>query len=74
MIIYLAGPRFSLAERRLNEEFARILERCYMPLEVILPQNGHAENGAAPIAPSACIASPWMPSTTAMQSWQFSTG
>lgn len=47
MIIYLAGARFSLAQRRFNEEFARILERCYMPLEIILPQDPRAENGAS---------------------------
>ena len=39
MIIYLAGPLFSLAERRFNEEFAKALERSYFPSMVILPQD-----------------------------------
>lgn len=46
MIIYLAGPRFSLAERSFNQEFARILERSYIPLEAILPQNSSAPESA----------------------------
>jgi len=39
MIIYLAGPLFSLAERRFNEEFAKALERSFFPSMVILPQD-----------------------------------
>ncbi|MEI8374472.1 MAG: nucleoside 2-deoxyribosyltransferase [Planctomycetota bacterium] len=43
MIIYLAGPLFSLAERRFNEEFAKALERSYFPSMVILPQDHAAK-------------------------------
>ena len=45
MIIYLAGPLFSLAERRFNEEFARVLERSFFPSMVILPQDHAAKIG-----------------------------
>ena len=59
MIIYLAGSQFSLAERRFSQEFARILERCYMPLEVILPQDGRGGNRRRrSTLPSGCTASP----------------
>ena len=43
MIIYLAGPLFSLAERRFNEEFAKALERSILPSMVILPQDHAAK-------------------------------
>ncbi len=43
MIIYLAGPLFSLAERRFNEEFAKVLERSLYPAMVILPQDHGAK-------------------------------
>ena len=43
MIIYLAGPLFSLAERRFNEEFAKALERSFVPSMVILPQDHGAK-------------------------------
>ena len=43
MIIYLAGPLFSLAERRFNEEFAKVLERSFLPSMVILPQDHAAK-------------------------------
>ena len=47
MIIYLAGPLFSLAERRFNEEFAKGLERSIVPSMVILPQDHAAKVGEA---------------------------
>ena len=47
MIIYLAGPLFSLAERRFNEEFAKALERSIFPSMVILPQDHAAKLGEA---------------------------
>ncbi len=47
MIIYLAGPLFSLAERRFNEEFAKALERSLVPSMVILPQDHAAKIGEA---------------------------
>jgi nucleoside 2-deoxyribosyltransferase len=47
MIIYLAGPLFSLAERRFNEEFAKALERSIFPCMVILPQDHAAKLGEA---------------------------
>ena len=37
-MIYLAGPVFTLAERRFNEELAGELERLRPSLEVFLPQ------------------------------------
>lgn len=43
MIIYLAGPLFSLAERRFNEEFAKALEQSLLPSMVILPQDHAAK-------------------------------
>lgn len=43
MIIYLAGPLFSLAERRFNEEFAKALEQSFLPSMVILPQDHAAK-------------------------------
>ena len=45
MIIYLAGPLFSLAERRFNEEFAKALEQSVLPSMVILPQDHAAKIG-----------------------------
>ena len=48
MIIYLAGPLFSLAERRFNEEFANALERSYFPSMVILPQDHASKIDEAP--------------------------
>jgi nucleoside 2-deoxyribosyltransferase len=47
MIIYLAGPLFSLAERRFNEEFAKALEQSFLPSMVILPQDHAAKIGEA---------------------------
>ena len=47
MIIYLAGPLFSLAERRFNEEFAKALEQSFLPSMVILPQDHAAKLGEA---------------------------
>jgi nucleoside 2-deoxyribosyltransferase len=38
MTIYLAGPVFTLAERRFNEELAGELERLCPSLQVFLPQ------------------------------------
>jgi nucleoside 2-deoxyribosyltransferase len=38
MTIYLAGPVFTLAERRFNEELAGELERFCPSLDVFLPQ------------------------------------
>ena len=38
MMIYLAGPVFTLAERRFNEELAGELERLCPALQVFLPQ------------------------------------
>ena len=38
MMIYLAGPLFTLAERRFNEELAGELERICPSLQVFLPQ------------------------------------
>jgi nucleoside 2-deoxyribosyltransferase len=38
MMIYLAGPVFTLAERRFNEELAGELERLCPSLQVFLPQ------------------------------------
>jgi nucleoside 2-deoxyribosyltransferase len=38
MMIYLAGPVFTLAERRFNEELANELERLSPSLQVFLPQ------------------------------------
>ncbi len=43
MIIYLAGPLFSLAERRFNEDFAKALEQSFLPSMVILPQDHAAK-------------------------------
>ena len=43
MIIYLAGPLFSLAQRRFNEEFAKALEQSLIPSMVILPQEHAAK-------------------------------
>ena len=38
MMIYLAGPVFTLAERRFNEDLAGELERLCPSLQVFLPQ------------------------------------
>jgi len=38
MMIYLAGPVFTLAERRFNEELASELERLCPTLQIFLPQ------------------------------------
>lgn len=38
MLVYLAGPVFTLAERRFNEELAVELERLSPSLQVFLPQ------------------------------------
>jgi nucleoside 2-deoxyribosyltransferase len=48
MIIYLAGPLFSLAERRFNVEFAKALEVSLVPSMVILPQDHAAKLGETP--------------------------
>ena len=45
MIIYLAGPLFSMAERRFNAEFAKALEVSIVPSMVILPQDHAAKIG-----------------------------
>ncbi len=45
MIIYLAGPLFGLAERIFHTEFAKALEYCYMPLQVVLPVDHHGRPG-----------------------------
>jgi len=38
MLVYLAGPVFTLAERRFNEELACTLERVCPTLQILLPQ------------------------------------
>jgi len=38
MLVYLAGPVFTLAERRFNEELAVELERLCPALQIFLPQ------------------------------------
>jgi len=38
MLVYLAGPVFTLAERRFNEELAVALERLCPSVQVFLPQ------------------------------------
>ena len=48
MNVYLTGPQFGLAERRFIEDFAKILEHCYMPLQVILAQDRGAESCTTP--------------------------
>ena len=45
-MIYLAGPVFTLAERRFNEELAGELERLFPALKVFLPQRCDKEFGA----------------------------
>lgn len=48
MLVYLAGPVFTLAERRFNEELASELERLSPSLQVFLPQRYDKEfQGAA---------------------------
>lgn len=48
MLVYLAGPVFTLAERRFNEELAEALERLDSTLQVFLPQRYDKEfHGAA---------------------------
>jgi hypothetical protein len=51
MMIYLAGPVFTLAERRFNEELAGELERLCPSLQVFLPQRYDKEFQDAPIFP-----------------------
>ena len=48
MMIYLAGPVFTLAERRFNEELAGELERLCPSLQVFLPQRYDKEFQGAP--------------------------
>ena len=48
MMIYLAGPVFTLAERRFNEELAVELERLCPSLQVFLPQRYDKEFQGAP--------------------------
>jgi nucleoside 2-deoxyribosyltransferase len=48
MMIYLAGPVFTLAERRFNEELAGELERLCPSLQVFLPQRYDKEFRDAP--------------------------
>ena len=48
MLVYLAGPVFTLAERRFNEEFANELERLCPSLQVFLPQRYDKEFQNAP--------------------------
>jgi nucleoside 2-deoxyribosyltransferase len=48
MMIYLAGPVFTLAERRFNEELAGELERLCSSLQVFLPQRCDKEFKNAP--------------------------
>jgi nucleoside 2-deoxyribosyltransferase len=43
MRIYLAGPLFSLAERRFNEDLAEAMRRLCPTLEVFLPQQCDGE-------------------------------
>jgi nucleoside 2-deoxyribosyltransferase len=43
MMIYLAGPVFTLAERRFNEELAGEMERLCPSLQVFLPQRYDTE-------------------------------
>jgi len=38
MLVYLAGPVFTLAERRFNEELTCTLERVCPTLQILLPQ------------------------------------
>ena len=47
-MIYLAGPVFTLAERRFNEELAGELERLCPSLQVCLPQRYDKEFQGAP--------------------------
>ena len=48
MMIYLAGPVFTLAERRFNEELAGELERLCPSLQVFLPQRYDKEFQGVP--------------------------
>jgi nucleoside 2-deoxyribosyltransferase len=48
MKIYLAGPLFTLAERRFNEELAGELEKRCPALQVVLPQRYDTEFSDAP--------------------------
>ena len=48
MMIYLAGPVFTLAERRFNEELAGELERLCPSCQVFLPQRYDKEFQNAP--------------------------
>lgn len=55
MIIYLAGPLFTLAERQFNEAFAEALERALPPCKVVLPQRyGDALSGALDFPQRMC--------------------
>ena len=47
-MIYLAGPVFTLAERRFNEELAGELERLCPSLQVFLPQRYDKEFQGSP--------------------------
>ncbi len=47
MLIYLAGPLFTLAERRFNRELAAALESAGPGVSVILPQQNDHEPGTA---------------------------
>jgi nucleoside 2-deoxyribosyltransferase len=48
MLVYLAGPVFTLAERRFNEELASELERLCPSLQVFLPQRYDKEFQSSP--------------------------
>jgi len=48
MNVYLAGPLFTLAERRFNEELATALERRCSFLRIILPQRRALELTGVP--------------------------
>jgi len=48
MMIYLAGPLFTLAERRFNDKLAGELERLCPSLQVFLPQRYDKEFENAP--------------------------
>ncbi len=48
MMVYLAGPVFTLAERRFNEELAGELERLCPALQVFLPQRYDKELQGSP--------------------------
>ena len=48
MKVYIAGPLFTLAERRFNEDLARLLTEENHAIEVILPQADDAKVALAP--------------------------